>query len=103
MTWNSTLSRSKSLPRGGYLKRSKLSPVSKKRKKQQGQRAKCMKVVRARAGGKCEVCGGVGVDGHEKLMRSQGGSITDPANVILVCRDCHSQIHASPERSYASG
>jgi hypothetical protein len=28
-------------------------------------------------------------DVHEVLARSQGGSITDPANCLGVCRPCH--------------
>lgn len=36
-----------------------------------------------------DVCEGRVVDGDEITRRSQGGSITDPANIQLLCRACH--------------
>lgn len=35
-------------------------------------------------------------DGHEVLTRGRGGSITDPANVMPVCRPCHRLITGEP-------
>jgi hypothetical protein len=37
-------------------------------------------------------CAGEIHDPHERLPRGRGGSITDPANIILVCRPCHDWI-----------
>ncbi len=43
------------------------------------------------------------VDAHELLMRSQGGSITDAANIVPLCRACHDWIHAHPRLAYMQG
>lgn len=53
----------------------------------------------------CARCGaaGVGLDGHELVRRSQGGSITDLANIVLVCRSCHTWIGANPSAAKAEG
>lgn len=40
------------------------------------------------------VCDVVLHDPHERLSRGRGGSITDPANILLVCRSCHRWIGA---------
>lgn len=34
-------------------------------------------------------------DPHERLPRGRGGSITDPTNILLVCRSCHDWIGAN--------
>lgn len=36
-------------------------------------------------------------DVHEIKRRSQGGSIIDPNNLLVVCRDCHRWINNYPE------
>lgn len=36
------------------------------------------------------------VDIHEKVRRSQGGSILDEANLLAVCRECHQRIGNYP-------
>lgn len=41
-------------------------------------------------------CGLAAVDLHEVLTRGRGGSITDMANMILVCRPCHTWITEHP-------
>lgn len=47
----------------------------------------------------CARCGRTDglADPHEVMPRGRGGSITDPANIVLVCRGCHDWItrHAS--------
>jgi 5-methylcytosine-specific restriction endonuclease McrA len=47
----------------------------------------------------CTRCGKAGgiLDPHEVLPRGRGGSITDPANVVIICRACHNWVtrHAS--------
>jgi hypothetical protein len=42
------------------------------------------------------ICTGIAQDMHEILSRARGGSITDPANILLVCRRCHSWITENP-------
>jgi len=45
----------------------------------------------------CERCKRRGhVDGHELLARAQGGSITDPANIRLLCRPCNGWCEDDP-------
>lgn len=47
-------------------------------------------------------CGGP-VDPHEPLTRSRGGSITDPANIRLICRNHHDYVHLHPAEGDAAG
>ena len=42
-------------------------------------------------------------DWHEKLSRARGGSITDPANRLWVCRPCHDWIGANPALAERAG
>lgn len=43
------------------------------------------------------------VDVHELLARSAGGSIVEDANVIAVCRTCHTWIGDHPKEALAIG
>lgn len=43
------------------------------------------------------------VELHEPLTRARGGDILDPANTIAICRGCHDWIHHHPERATALG
>jgi 5-methylcytosine-specific restriction endonuclease McrA len=43
------------------------------------------------------------MDVHELVRRSQGGSILDEANVIAVCRPCHSRIGNEPKLAFDLG
>ena len=42
----------------------------------------------------CEVpwCPRLAADAHEPLTRARGGSITDPGNVVALCRPHHNEI-----------
>ena len=42
-------------------------------------------------------------DVHELVRRSQGGSIIDEANVLAVCRKCHTRIGNNPQLSFDLG
>lgn len=42
-------------------------------------------------------------DGHEILTRARGGSITDPANVKALARECHQEIQLGPDWAYRAG
>lgn len=55
-------------------------------------------IDRARTG-----CNGWAVDAHELLSRGRGGSITDPANVAPVSRECHRWITEHPDDAEAAG
>jgi hypothetical protein len=44
-----------------------------------------------------------GTDLHERLRRSQGGDPTDTRVVTLICRGCHSDIHANPQEAREQG
>lgn len=56
----------------------------------------------------CEIrwddgCAGEATDPHEPLLRSRGGAIDDPLNVVLGCHHCHEQVHRFPEMATARG
>ena len=89
------------------LHRSPLRRMSVKRAASLPARRKCLDVVRKRAGGRCELrtpaCTGVGVTGHEPLLRAQGGDETDPEQVRWTCAACHRYSHNHVAESYANG
>lgn len=43
------------------------------------------------------------VNGHEILKRSQGGSITDPRNILLLCSRHNSWVEDYPEDAHRLG
>ena len=70
--------------------------------------------VRARADGRCEVCGkyAPGADIHHRLAKGMGGTsnkrIHDPSNLLAVCgfgntSGCHGDIHGRADYSKAMG
>lgn len=76
---------------------SRPKPISKKTRARLPERATCRRIVIERDTGRCRSCGAwVGSAGHvhEIKFRSQGGSPYDPTNAVLLCAQCHSQIHA---------
>jgi hypothetical protein len=89
------------LPRGKPPRRFKrINPVSPKARARRADRAACRAVVYERDRGLCRakiphVCRGKGGMVHELLTRARLGSITDPANCILVCLPCSNWIHAN--------
>ena len=42
-------------------------------------------------------------DIHEKKSRARGGSITDPENLVALCRSCHIWVTEHPEEAHAQG
>lgn len=42
-------------------------------------------------------------DPHEPLTRARGGSITDPFNIVPLCRQCHDEVGAGPDWAYDLG
>lgn len=70
--------------------------------KGEGRRAFVARILSERA--TCQACDGQpATDVHEKLRRSAGGSITDDANVLALCRPCHEWVHANPADAIAKG
>jgi hypothetical protein len=87
------------------MKRTRINAKSAKRKIQDVERfGVCMPAVRRRSGGRCEVkspvCTGKGEHGHEILKSSQGGSRTDPANVLDSCDRCNSWLETLEGRRW---
>lgn len=42
-------------------------------------------------------------DVHEIVSRARGGSITDRANLVCLCRRCHSWVTTHPKEAEAEG
>jgi hypothetical protein len=107
MPYNSTLPpRKKPMPRASKpMKRAPLAKMSAKAKANVTPRRKCLAIVRGRNGGFCEFPGCVAAmrDGHERLARSQGGSSTDPANVIGLCRRHHEWVTENMNKARKMG
>ena len=82
------------------MKRSRLKPVSEKRKRVNIERKEMLKDILKERGPLCEAqipmtCTGLASDAHEVLTRARAGSdkwLLTPENVILLCRGCHSFI-----------
>ena len=86
--------------------RSKLKPVSEKRSRENAKRREVKKQMVAERGGRCQWpdgCPRDAVDAHEVKKRSRGGSITDPENILLLCREHHDFTEAEPEQAAAMG
>lgn len=86
------------------MRRTPIRPVSKRRAAQNRVRAR----LRAEMVGKpCEAqlagCAYTGTEHHEPGKRSQGADPTDPAQMIWVCRLCHSWIHEHVAESVKAG
>ena len=65
--------------------------------------ARVREVIRARSGGKCEMCFvRPAVHTHHRKSRSQGGQNTE-ANLLDVCAECHTYAHAHLDESYLTG
>lgn len=77
-------------------------PKHNRRVKKRGDRSKFSKMVRDQVKKKydntCQECGGKGLHLHHVCFRSQGGRgvIT---NALLLCNDCHKNIHLDNERA----
>lgn len=94
------LTRTQGLRRSGRLRQQ-----SRKRRKTMPARARCVREVMARAGGRCEwqFCDQAATDVHEILSRARGGSPLDPANALAVCRWHHDFCHANPKLAASVG
>lgn len=76
----------------------RLPAQSKKRAKEQQQRTKMLRETFGDSP-MCVVggCNKRADDAHEPLTRARGGSITDPTNVVPVCRTHHDELTFAPE------
>lgn len=92
------------LARVPLVRSGRVNPVSAKRVREQRTRAKVLDEMRT-PDAVCAVCGrgGIPLDGHELLSRARGGSITDPSNISLVCREDHTFITQNPAWAEAHG
>lgn len=87
----SSLRRYTPLQGGAPLRRTRLRPVSAKRRRENRERRAMLEAKYGDGLVVCEVpwCTNLANDPHEPLTRGRGGSITDPDNVRAVCRPCH--------------
>ena len=65
--------------------------------------AEAREIVRKRANGRCEVCGGRGSEYSHRQRRSIQANRWDPANALLACRSCHARMHNSPQEARTVG
>ncbi|TDD97576.1 HNH endonuclease signature motif containing protein [Actinomadura rubrisoli] len=81
-----------------------LQPVSVKRRAENRERHK---VVHATFGDaplcRAPGCGRLADDIHEPLTRGRGGSVTDPSNMVPLCRTCHGLVQLGPPWAYEFG
>lgn len=89
------------------MKRSRLNPISKKRRALNVDRREFVRrILEERP--QCEaqipyVCSNHATDVHEILTRARGGSIIDEDNVLALCRRCHTFITDHPSFSQEHG
>lgn len=78
--------------------------VSAKRQKENRKRSTVLAELRAE-NPMCAMpgCTKPGVDGHELLRRSAAGSITDKANLRLLCRSDHQYVTEHPKWAMENG
>lgn len=83
---------------------STLNPVSAKRQRQNRQRTELLREPRIYPQ-VCAVpwCTNVGDSPHEPLTRARGGSITDPANIVMVCWPHNQELTLEPPWAYELG
>lgn len=60
-------------------------------------------LVRKRANGRCEVCGGPGMEFSHRRRRSVREHRFCPCNALLACQSDHRRMHASPEEARSYG
>lgn len=100
--------------RSPLVRRTPLRSQSLRRRRAASARRRAVAEALLRAGYRCEghcrlaevgaqvACAGP-LDAHEPLTRARGGSITDPSNIVIVCRNVHNWIHANPALAEEAG
>ncbi|MCW2918539.1 MAG: hypothetical protein JWN52_6607 [Actinomycetia bacterium] len=89
------------MPVANLARTTEISKVSDKRKAENRERRKVALATFGR-NPMCAVprCTEPAVDVHEPLTRGRGGSITDPDNMVPLCRPHHDEIQLGPEWAY---
>lgn len=69
---------------------------------------KARKAALERDDGICRRCGDYATDVHHRVLRGMGGTknkniAVGMANLISLCRSCHSHVHLNVAESYESG
>lgn len=68
---------------------------------------KTRRLILARDSGKCLRCLGEAADVHHRKLKGAGGSCPETefglANLVSLCRDCHSFCHLNPALAYSAG
>lgn len=76
-------------------------PNHKRRVKHRGERSKFSKMVRDEVkkhfDDRCAECGKHGIHVHHVMPRSRGGRNVF-TNALLLCNDCHKEVHADNEK-----
>jgi hypothetical protein len=92
------------------MKRSPLAPVSRKRARLLRERRKVTDAMKAEGPVLCQFesrtiakCFRWADDAHEIVSRARGGSITDPANLVPLCREHHRWVTEHPLEAHAEG
>jgi hypothetical protein len=102
------------LRRSGGLGRSRIKPVSDKRREENYERRReleaafgrfpdCVLCAPLKAAGIDTGCNGKATDGDEILSRARGGSIVDVANIRPVGRRCHNWLTTHPAKARELG
>ena len=52
---------------------------------------------------RCVVCGDVPCDLHHRREMGMGGALSNPRNVVPVCRSCHNRVHDEQAWSRSQG
>lgn len=87
---------------GVFPKRTRINPVSKKRRVQNNEYLKVRKIYLAEHV-KCELCKrSNSSDIHHKAGRWKA-RLSDTNNFMALCRECHEHIHNNPGWAYANG
>lgn len=91
------------------MKRSRVNPISAKRRERIAKRRLTMAIVEERDGWRCQAqrvwrhdCSGPLV-GHEPRKRSAGGDETDPDCVLLVCNYVNQLVEQEPNWARSLG
>lgn len=84
------------------MKRTPIRQVSRKRALEQRERRKVLTETFGRTPS-CVRCGRPADDAHEVLSRAQGGSITDPENIVPLCRSDHDWVTEHPIEARKEG
>ena len=48
---------------------------------------------------KCEICGRANADRHHLITKGAGGT-DDPSNILYLCREHHSEVHACGRETF---